>query len=142
MVGSIERFSEVHSKIIHERGATNDEVLQAIDSGLTIHKALQILPGEMNVVYHPGVDIYSDAQCEHKHDMGKGVILQNTSPGGARKNARIFPTTQTHFEKGKQVSWEWSMDKKWGETWYRDPDNDEIEIAWSSSAEFIGRNIH
>lgn len=141
MVGSIERFFEVHNKIMHGRGATDDEVLQAIDSGLTIIKALQMLPGETNVVYHPGVDIFSDSACQHRYDIGRGVILETTSPGGARKSFRIFPTTRTHFEKGKQVAWEWSMDRKWGEAWYRDPDNSEIKLAWSSSAEFIGRNI-
>jgi hypothetical protein len=72
---------------------------------------------------------------------GKGLILETLAPGGVTKSFRIFPTTKPHFKKGHQVAWEWSMDKSWPTCWYRQPETDESQIAWISSAEFIGRNL-
>jgi hypothetical protein len=57
------------------------------------------------------------------------------------KSFRIYPSTKTHFKKGKQVAWEWDMSKTWGPLWYKDPQTDEMKSAWSSSAEFVGRNL-
>jgi hypothetical protein len=54
---------------------------------------------------------------------------------------RIFPTTRTHFQKGKRVAWEWNMAKVWPAAWYRDPDTGEIKEGWVSAAEFVGRHL-
>jgi len=40
------------------------------------------------------------------------------------------------------VSWEWNMNNVWEAAWYRDPDTNEVKPAWSSSAEFIGRDLN
>jgi hypothetical protein len=108
---------------------------------MTILRALRAIPRETNVVFYSNVPIYSDAAAVHLIGDAKAVILQTTSPGGTQKSLRIFPTTKDHFKKGEQVSWEWSMDRKWGETWYKDPETSEIKKAWHSSAEFIGRPL-
>jgi hypothetical protein len=113
----------------------------AAKTGMTILRALNVLPNEVNVVYHPGVEIFSDAAATKPIPDAKGVILETTSPGGVMKTFRIFPTTRTHFQKGKQVAWEWSMQKGWPAAWYRDPDTGTITQAWVSSAEFIGRHL-
>lgn len=57
------------------------------------------------------------------------------------KSHRIFPTTRDHFKKGKRVAWEWSDHRSWGESWYRDPDSNEIKYAWTGSLEFVGRHL-
>jgi hypothetical protein len=57
------------------------------------------------------------------------------------KTKRIYATTKTHFQKGKQVAWEWNTGRAWKEAWYRDPDSEEIRSAWSGSAEFVGRHL-
>jgi hypothetical protein len=68
-------------------------------------------------------------------------MLETESPGGTKKTMRIYPSTQTHFQKGKRVAWEWSFQNKWAQAWYRQPDSGEIEKAWDSSAEFVGRHL-
>lgn len=71
----------------------------------------------------------------------RGVILRTESESGVTMPSRIFPSTHSHFEEGKRVSWEWNLDTVWPQTWYRDPDSNEIIKAWDSSGEFIGRHF-
>jgi hypothetical protein len=141
LLGSVKLFTDVRNKIIHGAAATDDDALGALDSGMTILRALNALPHEVYVVYHPGVEIFSDATCTKPIPDAKGIILETTSPGTVMKTFQILPTTRTHFQKGKQVAWEWNMQKVWPAAWYRDPDTGTITQAWVSSAEFIGRHL-
>jgi hypothetical protein len=141
ITGSLQQFNDVRARIVHGQGATEDDVLRAVDSGITILKALQAIPRETNVVWHPGVIIYSDPELKSPIPGVKGVILETTSPGGAQISKRIFPSTKDWFEIGKRVSWEWCLDKKWDKAWYRDPGTSEIKTAWLGSAEFVGRPL-
>ena len=103
MSGSLKLFWDTRNKIIHGRGGTGTEegnVLSAIDSGVTILRSLQALPREVNVVYKPGVPIYSDPECKAEITNATGIILETRSTSGARTSYRIFPTTRTHFEVG------------------------------------------
>jgi len=137
----IKHFWDVRNRIIHGGGADEANILSAIDSGVTILRALQALPRETNIVYHPGVKVYSDLDCKNEISNTKGVILETSSPSGAKTFYRIFPTTKTHFQKGRRVAWEWSNEHRWGDAWYKDPDTNEIKLAWNSSMEFVGRNL-
>ncbi|HUB51859.1 MAG TPA: hypothetical protein VL986_06925 [Terracidiphilus sp.] len=139
--GSLDQFNSVGNKIIHGVGASDDDALRALDSGMTILRVLSALPLETHTVYHPGVDIFSDSSCTKPIPNAKGVILEVTSPGGVMKRMAIFPTTCDHFKKGKKVAWEWSSGKRWDAAWYRDPDTNEIKSAWGASAEFVGRHL-
>ncbi len=134
-------FWDIRNKLIHGGKTDDANILSAIDSGITILKSLQAMPRETNVVYHPGVKLYSDQECKNEITSAKGVTLESSSPGGANTFYRIFPTTKTHFRKGIRVAWEWSNENRWGNTWYRDPDNNEIKPAWNSALEFVGRNL-
>lgn len=138
---SLKFFWEARNRLIHGGEGTNEDILRAIDSGLTILKALQAMPREVNVVYDPAATVYVDSNLTTPMPNVKGVILETLSPGGASKTLRIFPTTRTHFRKGHQVAWEWDMHNTFGPAWYRDPVTGEHKEAWSSSAEFIGRPL-
>jgi hypothetical protein len=142
--GSLEAFksfSKVRNEIIHGHGnVTDDETLRAIDSGIVLLRSLAAVPRELNVVYSPGVKIYSDDKLQHEL-LGRGVMLETTSPGGAVTTFRIFPSTRTHFYKGMEVTWEWNMGMTWKDAWYKDPDSGKVKLAWNSSAEFIGRDL-
>jgi hypothetical protein len=131
-------FSHVRNRIVHGSDASEAEILRAIDSGLALYEALASIPIEKNVVAHPGVDIFGDAACTQPLE-GKGLIMETTHQGN--KTFRIYPTTMTHFQPGMRLTWEWNMNRVWGEAWYRDPDTGEIKHAWNSSAEFIGRDL-
>jgi len=138
---SVEQFYKIRSRLVHGQDVTNDDVLRGIDSGVTILRTLEGIPRETNVVYHPGVEIFSDAACTQRIDGAKGVILETKSPGGTISSRRIFPSTREHFRRGKVVAWEWSDEHQFGPAWYRDPESKEIKEAWSSSLEFVGRHL-
>lgn len=138
---SLKLFWEVRNRLVHGRQADDEEVLRAIDSGITILKALRAIPRETNYVYHPGVDIYRDPDCKIPWTYGKGVILETETPGRTRRFLRIFPTMKTHFQKGERVGWEWDSDTVWSDAWYKDPESGEIKLAWNSSSEFVGRHL-
>ncbi len=138
---SLKFFWEARNRLIHGGEGTDEDILRAVDSGLTILKALQAFPREVNVVYHPGVDLFADAELTALIPNTKGVILETAAPGGTTKTFRIFPSTRTHFQKGRQVAWEWNMHNIWGQAWYKDPDTGEVKPAFVSSAEFIGRHL-
>lgn len=141
ILNSVGLFWDVRNRLVHGQDATDNDVLRAIDSGITILKTLQAVPHETNIVYNSGVDIYADPLGKQVLANVKGVILETESPGGATKTRRIYPSTKTHFQKGKRVAWEWSDEHEFGESWYRDPDTGNIEYAWKSSLEFVGRHL-
>ncbi len=138
---SLNLFWNTRNKIVH--GGVTDErnILSAIDSGIAIIRSLRAIPRESNYVFHSGVSVYSDPNCQNLVSDVKGIILKTVSPGGARTERRIFPTTKTYYLEGKLVSWEWNNEKTWGESWYRDPESNETKLAWSSSMEFVGRHL-
>lgn len=138
---SLKLFWEVRNRLVHGGQAENEEILRAIDSGITILKALRAFPRETNYVFDPGVIVYQDSNCTVPWPTGKGVILQTESRGGTQRFFRIFPTTKTHFKKGKRVAWEWDDSTVWKDAWYKDPDSGEIKLAWNSAMEFVGRHL-
>jgi hypothetical protein len=138
---SVRNFWAVRNRLVHGHEASEDDIVRAIDSGLTILRAIQAIPHEVNIVHHPGVEVYVDADGKHTRPDIKAVLLETTSPGGAAKSLRVFPTTRTHFQKGKRVSWEWNSDLVVGESWYRHPETGKVTYGWRSSMEFVGRHL-
>lgn len=139
---SLNLFWNTRNRIVHGGGVTDERnILSAIDSGIAIIRSLRAIPRESNYVFHPGVSVYSDPNCQNILNDVKGIILKTVSPGGARTEKRIFPTTKNYYQEGKLVSWEWNNEKRWGECWYKNPETNEIQLAWSSSMEFIGRHL-
>lgn len=138
---SLQHFLDIRNRLIHQGEGSEQDILRAIDSGLSILRALQAMPREISVVYKLNVPIYFDSELTRPIEQVSGIILEVLSPGGVSKSFRIFPTSQTHFIQGKQVSWEWNMKLVTGEAWYRNPDTDVVELGWHSAAEFVGRHL-
>lgn len=138
---SLKLFWETRNQIVHGVDADKGEILRAIDSGITILKTLKAFPRETNFVYHPNITVYQDMLCRTPWPDVHGVLLETETAGGAQRFFRIFPTTKTHFIKGKRVAWEWSTDKFWSDAWYKDPDTGEVKLAWNSALEFVGRHL-
>ena len=141
VISSVQEFQSVRNKIIHGHSTDPNDVLRAIDSGITILKAIKNIPRVSYIVYHPGVDLYADKECTKLREDVRGVILESISPAGLQREFQIFPTTRTYFKKGMQVTWEWNMELHWDETWFHDPDTQEIKYAWTGAFEFIGRPL-
>ena len=138
---SLKLFLDTRNKIVHGGFAVEQDIVSAIDSGVTVYRVLKSLPRERNWVYHEGVPVHSDQECLHEIPGVKGIILKTESSSGAATMYRIFSSTRTYFEKGKRVSWEWNLAKTWSDAWYRDPDSNQVKLAWNSSGEFIGRHF-
>lgn len=138
---SLHQFWDVRNRLIHKGEGSDDDLLRAIDSGLSILRALQAMPRESNFVFELKVNVYSDPELINLIEHVHGVLLETHSPGGVSKSYRIFPSSKTYFIKGKQVSWEWNMALVVGPSWYRDLKTQESTQAWVSSAEFVGRHL-
>ncbi len=138
---ALNSFARVRNGIVHGfAGATDDEVIAAIDSGIALLRVVRAIPRERHFVQHVGVPVFADENMSKELDV-KAVILKAVSPGAAAVTFRIFPTSRMHFEIGMEVAWEWSGPTH-GEAWYADPeDGGHIKQAWLGSMEFVGRNI-
>jgi hypothetical protein len=142
VLAPVEHFWQTRNHLVHGQGA-EDGALSAIDSGITILRALRAVYCESHTVYHPSVDVFSDPACQVKRQEVRGVILETKSDTGLQVSRRIYATNQIHFKKGMRVAWEWKTNgPSFGESWYRDPDTGEIQIAWSESKEFVGRSLN
>jgi len=142
ILSSLKIFWNIRSKIIHGSSTVNtDEIIRVIDIGLILLNAINSIPRAIHNIYKANIDIYHDSECTRIVEFGKGIILEATSPGKTLKSRYIYPTTKTDYTEGKRVTWEWSFDNVWAECYYVNPDSGEKVIAWSQSAEFIGRHI-
>jgi hypothetical protein len=137
---ALKLFWEVRNRIIHGGDAAEVDILRALDSGLTILRALQALPRQIYTVKHTDVQLFKDAEAKSPVSEPKGVILEAVSTRGVAISV-IFPTTRKHFREGKRVAWEWNPNLGWEAMWYRDPETHEILKGWDSSSEFIGRHM-
>lgn len=141
VASSVESFLKVRNKLVHGKNSDQEDILRAIDSGITILKTLKAIPHEIHTVYNPCVPVYADPLCRRQRQEVNAVILQTISLGGAQISNKAYATTRDHFQQGKRVAWEWNPEKQFEQSWYRDPDTNEIKEAWTSSMEFIGRHI-
>ncbi len=141
LIGTVQLFLEIRNKILHGYGVTDSDTFRAIDAGISILQAILAIPQEINCVYHPGVDVFSDPNGTMLRKDVKGLILETKPPGSEPTHRRIFPTSQSHYIKGARVSWEWNPRKVIGASWYRNPDTGSIDPAWSESMEFVGRSL-
>lgn len=137
---AVSEFRRVRDRIVHGGGASEDEILRAIDSGIKILRAVESIPHVVRVVHAPRVELFEDSEGAIPREGVHGVMLETTEPEGEKSYA-VFPTTRDDFEAGKPVAWEWSFEQVWPESWYRHPDSGEIEYAWTESAEFVGRHF-
>jgi len=139
---SVERFWVVRNGLIHGRGVSDDAVLRAIDSGITILRALRAVPRERHTVVHPGLEVYADPQGQKIREGVKGIILESRGPDATVMLVRrMFGTSKDHFQQGKRVTWEWNHERRHDESWYRDPDTQEMKRAWTGTLDFVGRHL-
>lgn len=93
-------------------------------------------------VFQTDIDLFEDAECKKKRSDVKGLILATEIIGYGITDKSLVPTTRfSHYKKGKYIlpnQKSSNLANIWGETWYIDPEDNEIKYAWQSSAEFIG----
>ena len=139
---AVQHFWPVRNRLVHGHDVSDDDVLRAIDTGLLILKSVRAIPREINVVHHPGAEVFSDPQGKAPVSGARALILETTSFDSQKKTLRVYPTTRSdYYVKGKRVAWEWSSRNRYGECWYRDPESGEIKDGWRGSLEFVGRHL-
>lgn len=141
-ISNVDVFMTLRNKIIHgENNIDNQDIQTVIDIGYMLLSQIKAFPTENNFIECINVDLFKDKDCKVLVEKGKGVLLKSISPGNSVINYRIFPTLVFYERTGIEVSWEWNFENTWETCYYRNPLTGEKQLAWSSSAEFIGRDI-
>jgi hypothetical protein len=141
LTAAVRKFWDVRSRLVHGYAASDDEAVRAVDLGLSILATIRSVPRETNIIYHPGVELFTDEAGRQPVRDERGVVLETTNADGTKKTHRVYPTTRADYVRGKQVSWEWNPGRTSGETWFKDPDSGAIKYAWRESMEFVGRHL-
>jgi len=142
---AVDQFWHVRNQSVHGFTATTDDIVSAIDSGLTILKLIRAIPTSTLTVQHPGIDVYSDAEGTQKREGVLGLILESTSPNGLIHSRRIVPIESAirTYQKGESVSNEWANDpmRTAPMSWYHDSSTGQVERVWNNTPIFIGRPL-
>jgi len=49
--------------------------------------------------------------------------------------------TRKRYQAGQIVTWELNKDQIWEDAWYRNPETEKVEKAWTQAVEFEGRIV-
>lgn len=139
LVTSVELFQRVRNAIVHGSARVSDEeVLSAIDSGITILTALRSLPLNIYVVKAANIPLYSDSECTQLRPGIYGLILEAHLAASGGVERQVFPTRRLDYRVAMDVGVEWNLNLVTEVTWFIDPDSGEKKRAWLSAAEFVG----
>jgi hypothetical protein len=143
LLEAVQQFNSLRSRLVHGVDADPNDVLKAIDSGVLILQTLRSVPYSIHRVYQTGIQLFSDPDCKTPREGWRLLVLENEAkPGRSRKSMSMHPTTRSHFGPGRAVAWQWNLELVISDSWYRDPETNQIKYAsWSSSAEFIGKHL-
>ncbi|RZU42711.1 hypothetical protein [Edaphobacter modestus] len=134
---SLDKFMTIRTMIVHT-DADPALTTEALSQGLVLLTMLRSIHRSSYEVVRTDVTLYSDPDGKVVVPDAKGVVLRaRDQHGRPSASTQIHPTTRQMFV-GTKVSWEWNLGKTWRETWFRDPDSQELFYAWSNSAEFVG----
>ncbi len=137
---AIDTFFSIRNSVVHTT-ATDTLTAEVVTSGIGILEVLQSIPRSKHEIIRAEVSLFSDPNGSVPVLDATGVMLRGIDEHDRPSHLiQIFPTTRP-MRVGSFVSWEWDGSKSWGRTWFRNPDNNEINTAWSSSAEFVGRDL-
>lgn len=89
-------------------------------------------------VLYTNIPFYSDPQCAKEVVGGKVIILEALDPDDELNELDIVPTSK-HYEPGQLVRWNLNNKKMWEESWYKNPETNQIEQAWVIHVEFTGQ---
>ena len=135
-------FYRVRNEIAHGMGASEGEVLRAVDVGTELYRALTGVPHSTHTVIATDLALFSDPDGRQPYSDYRAVLLSNEAkPGRGRVNQSVHPVRPGAFRVGQKVSWHWDMSVVVGESWYRDPDTGKPKYGWGSSALFDGKPL-
>ena len=135
-------FYRVRNEISHGMGASEGDVLRAVDAGTEIYRALAGVPHSTHTVVAADLLLYSDPDGKQPYPDLCAVILRNEAkPGRGRVTDSVHSVRAGAFQVDQKVSWNWDMSVVVGESWYQDPQTGKPKYAWTSSARFDGKPL-
>ena len=100
--------------------------------------------GEMPVVpyrvLYTDLPAFSDPECRNRISDAHIVVLLPLDPDDQILELDIVPT-RVSYQPGQIITWELNNKRTWEAGWYRNPDNGQVERAWSMHVEFTGKLI-
>jgi hypothetical protein len=138
---SLRLFWDVRNRIVHGRDATDAEVAAAIDSGISLWRALGDLSHSITTVVKANLPLFSDAEGMQALEDATGVELEMNLRGPASLKTMVLPTSRGDYRAGMRVRWSFNHQRRFGKTWFRDPVTGEIKNAFTGSMEFNGAPV-
>ncbi len=91
-------------------------------------------------VVHAGIPFYSDPECKNEVSDGTIVIVDPLDPDDPYREMDIMPTL-AQYSPGQLVDWNLDNKEQWEDNWFRHPETNKIEQAWTLHVAFTGRLI-
>ena len=137
---TLKNFWDIRNKVVHNGSPQQGLAMRALDYGFRILRILQAIPRPSHIV-RAVVYVCSDSACSIVRQDIRGVILESFGAKGESQGRHIH-ASRKHYVGGQSVSWEWdTRGSGWGETWYREPQSGQVQLAWSEASEFVGRPL-
>jgi hypothetical protein len=89
-------------------------------------------------VLYADIPFYSDSECKTEVAEAKITILEALDPDDELKELDVVPS-RNRYEPGQLVTWILNNKQLWEESWYKNPETGQIELAWSVHVEFTGQ---
>ncbi len=91
-------------------------------------------------VLHTDIAFYSDPECKNEVKEARITILETLDPDDKFRELDIVPT-RTDYRQGQLLTWSLNNKQLWEESWYKHPETQQIERAWTQHVEFTGELI-
>jgi len=88
-------------------------------------------------VLHTDIPFYEDPACEKEVTDARIAILEAIDPDDERMEVDVLPTRKI-YQPGQLVTLTLNNKRLWEHCWFRNPETQQIEQAWTLHVEFIG----
>jgi hypothetical protein len=101
---------------------------------------IERMPARPYRVLAADLPFYSDPECKSEVAGARLVLLKSEDPKQKHQIQECMPT-RMNYKAGQLVRWDLNNKNMWQGCWYRNPDSNKIEKAWTQAVEFIGRLV-
>jgi hypothetical protein len=98
------------------------------------------IPARPYRVLHTDLPFYSDCACSARIEGAHIIVLKSEDPKALHQVQECMPTRK-RYTVGQLVQWDLNNKKVWQNCWYRNPETNDVEMAWTQAVEFIGKVI-
>ena len=92
-------------------------------------------------VLYTDLPFYDDPACENEVTDARIAILEALDPDDELMEVDVLPTRKD-YQPGQLVTLNLNNKRLWEECWFRNPQTQQIEKAWTLHVEFIGQIIN